>query len=329
MAKFSDLIEPSELWGIKDASKSQDYSLCRRKYMFRHVFGWKNVNETSIHLEFGTAVHFAMEVLATDGYNAEAMAKAYAVFLEHYRKFFDPLMDEHNGAKVPANFLRALPQYVARYKKADEKDEVLHVETAGSVPISDKQTMHWKMDTICRNDALGYFSLEHKTGSNYGTSWEAGWRQKIQVGVYSHVLYSMFPEEEVYGVIINGMFIRNEPKLKKDGTPYSNARDNEFHRVPVRMTPEQLQGWLVDMIDLLEDIDRQHDRLADTSDNNDVLQAFPRNREACTQYGICPYLNVCSTNMNPVRGVGNPPLGYEVDRWDPRDIPTVKERLEL
>ena len=326
MAKFSQIIPENELWSVLDASKVQDYSCCARKFMFRHVFGWRKVGEPNIHLEFGTAVHFAMEVLAEDGYTAESYAKAYTVFLDHYRKFFPVELDEHNKPKTPANLLRMLPQYGAYYRSDDF--DVLHVETAGSVPISDDRTMNFKMDTICQDDR-GYFSLEHKTSARYGPMWEAGWRQKIQVGVYNHVLYCLFPEEEVFGVIINGLFLSEPPKLRKDGQPYANAKDNSFHRVPARMSPDQLQGWLVDMNDITDCIEMNHTRLADTDESDPILHAFPRNREACTQYGVCDYINTCSVCMNPLAYIHNPPMDFEIEHWDPRDIPTVKERMEL
>jgi hypothetical protein len=328
MAKFHELIPEHELWNVLDASKAQDFSRCRRFYFFRHILGWRSVNESNIHLEFGTAAHFAMEVLAEQGYTGEACSNAFKVFMEHYRKFFPPEADEHNKPKTPENFLRALPQYCARYHEADKDNEILHVETAGSVNIGDNKTMHFKIDTIGKGP-MGYFSLEHKTSAYYGDRWRAGWVQKIQVGVYSHVLYSLYPENEVYGVIINGIFLSEPPRIRKDGQPYAGAKDNEFHRVPARFSPQQLQAWILDMHDLIQDRDRQQNQLMDADEDDPILRAYPRNREACTQYGVCPYLEVCSSNMNPVKGVNYPPIDYEVTLWDPRNIPTVKERMDL
>jgi hypothetical protein len=330
MATFSELVDTNELWGVLDSTKLQEYQTCERAYFFRYVLGWRVIETSNIHLEFGTAVHLGMEVLATDGYTAEACAKAFEVFYEHYRKHFPPEYDDGNAPKTPANFLRALPQYCAKYKNADKDDEILHVETAGVVHISVDRVLHFKMDTIYKGPD-GYASREHKTGSRFSSTWEANWRQKIQAGTYNHVLYSLYPQIEVFGVVINGMFLHNEPKTTKDGRPYANAKDNEFHRVPVRMTPEQMEGWRHDVMRLVDNVEEDHEKLAETAEGDLIMDAFPRNRESCTKYNRpCPYLNVCSTVQNPVRLLAQPvPVAFEKEEWDPRNIPTVKEKLEL
>jgi len=330
MSRFDQLDLPEQdTWTIYDSTKIMEMESCPRKFFFKYILGWSPVEGSNLHLEFGSAVHLAMEILATDGYTPEAMAKAFEVFHDHYRIHFSPEMDMHNGAKTPDNFLRGLPQYCAQYGRADEEQEVLKVEIAGVVHVSETQLLHFKMDTL-RKGPEGYNSLEHKTGSYFNDRWTQQWRQRLQVGTYSHVLYSLFPRDEIFGVVINGMFFHNPPRLKKDGvTPYAGDKDNEFHRVPVRMSPEQMEGWRVDALRLVESIQQNMEMLMETDDGDLVMHAFPRSRDACTDYGVCPYLNICSTNMNPVRGATLPPPSMDISFWDPRHIPTVKERLEL
>lgn len=331
MTKAVDLIPDHAIWQVKDASKTQDYMTCPRKYFFRHVLGWSNeisadTGVKNIHLEFGTAWHLAMEVLLDQGYTAEACMNAFDVFMEYYREAFPAEMDEFHKPKTPENVLRALPQYCAKYRQDDF--ELLHMETAGSVPIDDDRLVYFKCDAICRGPN-GIFSLEHKTGSRFGTSWGAQWRQKMQMGVYSHVLYCMYPESEVYGIVVNGAFFANAPVMKRDGTPRAGSRDNEFHRVPVRKTLEHMDAWHKEISFWFDSIDRDHQMLAETDDGDAVMCAFPKNTESCTKYGICPYMDQCSIWTNPVQHIEIVPVGLTEEFWDPRNIPTVKETLNL
>ena len=326
MSTFSQLIPENSLWNVLDSSKLKEYSTCPRKYFFRHILGWKPAEGADIHLVFGTAVHQAMEILALDGYGIPSLTKGFETFLAHYRQYFPPEADEGNKPKTPANFMRALAQYALRY--ASDRHEVLHIEVAGAVHVDENQLLHFKMDTICRGEQ-GYFSLEHKTSSRYSAMWEADWRQNIQIGTYNHVLHCLYPPSEIYGIVINGIFLHDEPKITKEGRPYAGSRDNEFHRVPVRLGPEQMEGWRLDVIDLIEDIQEDMAQLETSSEEDLSLRAFSRNRESCTRYGICPYLNVCSTTENPVRLASAPPAAFETDFWDPRNAPSVRERMAL
>ena len=195
--KAHQIIPETELWSVLDSSKIQTYLDCGRKYLFEHVLGWRRAEGSDLHKEFGTAAHAAMEVLMTEGYTAAACTKAFDIFLRHYRQFFPAEADELNKPKTPENFLRALAQYCLRYAPADASLKVLHVEVAGTVPLAPDKAIYFKMDTIARGEQ-GFLSLEHKTSSRFSDLWEADWRQKVQTGTYNHVLYCLFPPNEVY-----------------------------------------------------------------------------------------------------------------------------------
>lgn len=328
--RFHQIISENEVWSVLDPSKIQAYLDCPRKYFYEYILGWRRAEGSDLHAEFGTAAHFAMEVLMQDGYTPAACNKAFDAFLHHYRQHFTPDQDELNKPKTPENMLRALWQYCLRYIEVDSKDETLHVEVSGTVPLAPDKVIHFKMDTIRRGPQQGYYSLEHKTSSKWSLLWEADWRQKVQTGAYNHVLYCLFPQAEVYGVIINGIFLHEPPRIKKNGEPYAGEKDNDFKRVPVRMSPEQMEGWRLDVLSYIWDIERDMARLQMTDEGDMQMPAFRRNRQSCTRYGVCPYLDICSTTQNPVQLVSRPvPAAFEVRHWDPRSIPTVKERITL
>ena len=303
-------------WNVQDPSKIQVYMSCPRRYFYEYVLGWR-AERPSNHLVFGSAWHIAMETLLLEGNSAESCLRAYNGFLSKYRETFGSPNDELYSPKTPSNVLRALPQYCQRW--ADDDFEVLHTEISGVAAIAPDKIVHFKMDTICHGRE-GYFSLEHKTSSRFSTTWAAQWRQKLQVGMYTHALFCLFPEEDVYGVKINGAFFTDPPKIKRDGTPYAKERDNEFHRVPVRRNLASMQSWLNEINFWYDRIQHDFDLLSNTNDGDGDLLAFPRNTESCTSYNNpCPFLDYCSVWNNPLQHADVPPLGFKIEHWDPRE----------
>lgn len=313
------------LWRVQDSSKIQDYMTCPRKYLFRHVMGWEP-NTPNVHLEFGTAVHLALEHLHSHDYSLASQAEAFLLFEQHYRRHFDPGWDEGNSPKNPACALRLISRYCEHY--ASDDFDVLHTEVSGSVAVGQDRVVHFKTDTLCHGSE-GYFSLEHKTGSRFSSSWAAQWRLKLQVGVYSHVLYCLYPASEIYGVKINGLFPAPTPKLRKDGQPYAGSRDVELHRLPVRLNLPAMESWLEETNAWLDRIDEDFSRLSESSSELPTLPCFRRNRESCTHYGQCPYLDWCSIWHNPIGRAEEPPSEFRVNFWDPRSIEYTKQTMEL
>ena len=332
---MSTLIPENELFSVNDSSKVQSYMNCPRRYFFEHVIGWRT-DEPSIHLEFGTAVHLAMEILHTKGYEAESLSDAFEVFFDHYRKYFGEELDDANAPKNPANFMRALPLYAKKYRDIDAEDEVLHVEVAGSVAVGPNRLLYFKSDTIIKTKR-GIIAREHKTGTRFHPLWAAQWRKKMQAAAYNHVLYCLFlgkdgvTEDDIAGVEINGIFLRNEPRLKRDGQPYANQQDTEFHRVPVRKNLPQMEAWVSEVNHWFDLIERDFSKLADAKEEDQVLDAFHGNTESCTKYGVCPFIDQCCSWPNPLQRMHELPAGFKSELWDPRDHSedNVKEVIEL
>ena len=152
-------IIPDETWEIIDPSKIQEYMSCPRKYFYRYMLGWRYDN-SNVHLVFGEAWHRAMEYLLKHDYSENSITEAFNLFIAYYRESYPPMMDELNGVKTPANALMALVEYTTKY--AQDKFEVLHTETAGSVPITEDWSIHFRVDSICK-DERGIFSLSQIT----------------------------------------------------------------------------------------------------------------------------------------------------------------------
>lgn len=296
------MMQEHPTWYKHHATKIQDYLTCPRYFFYRTILGWRREAQHN-HLAFGSAWHELQEALLLEGYTLEAIALGMERFLTVYRASFDESTDELFTPKTPETALKAAMGYVEQYTARDAGQDVLYTEACGAVPVAMDRLIHFKCDSILRDDR-GVFSREHKTGSRSGRQWIDQWQLSMQVATYTHVLYCLYPEEEVWGVEISGTFFL---KTRID-----------FLRVPCRASLPMLNAWLSDVnewISLLEgDIDLL---LTWDSESNTSMRSFPRNPTACTNYYGCEYHAFCTSWANPLQHIEALPIGFKQEYWDP------------
>jgi len=306
------IIEKHPTWDIQDASKVKCFEECARKYFFNYVLGWES-DVPNNHLSFGTAWHEAMEHLLLNGYSDESILPAFELFLASYRKDFPESTDELFSPKTPKRALEALVEYCQKYKNDLRDFDVLYTEVAGSVPLSEDRMMHFRQDAICKG-SQGYFSLEHKTaGATIGRAWMQQWPLSVQVGTYTHVLYCLFPQEEVYGVKINGVgFLKTKFSME---------------RVPVKKGKESMQVWMWNTLYWLDQIQNEFLELENCKESDPVLMCYPMRDSDCSKYFGCPYHDFCTAWANPLQHLDQLPIGIQVRYWNPMDRP-MKHKVE-
>lgn len=293
------MIQPHTSWNIMDATKIQSYMDCPRAYFYEYVLGWRPT-EPNIHLEFGSAWHLAMEHLILHGYGDESVLVAFDKFTNYYRQFFPEIMDDSHHPKTPSMAFQALYRYVQEY--AHDKFTPLYTEIAGSVTLTDKITLHFRMDSILETPD-GIKSREHKTGSQLSRPWMDQWALKMQTGIYNHVLYCMFSPESVWGVEINGtIFSKKEVK---------------FQRVPARRTIQGMEVWYHNTISWAESIQQDFEKLYECKPSDTTMKCFRMNTESCTKYFGCRYHDFCIAWPNPLERIEEVPFGMKIDYWDP------------
>jgi len=292
-------------WDINDSSKINTYLDCPRKYFYEYVLGW--APDAPRHdLEFGEAWHKAMEAFYEFGFSDDAYQLACHKFLEHYRKFFDESTDMDYAPKSPGNALLALDAYRKQYAADFKRYKVLHIEVAGAVLFTEDRSLHYRLDTVIQDlEKDQVLFLEHKTTKRLGRQWLDQWALAIQLGTYSHVLYSLYGYDKVYGGMVNGACFQK--------------KGNEFIRVPVRKTPESMNVWYYTVRYWLDQLHHQYDLLEASSPDEPVLHCFPMNPGACTKYWGCPFHDFCISWPNPLQRCAEPPLGFIEHRWNPAD----------
>lgn len=317
-------------WLRRDSSKLDDYIMCPRRFLLRHIFGWE-LARPSHDLYFGECWHRAREHQLLFGYND--INGAYDKFITHYRKVFAPEDDSMHEPKTPPNVLGALMKFASEKHRDLIDNEVVILdgtkmtEISGTVPVSETQVLHYRMDSIMRQLGDGkVFSWDHKTTSEkyikYDT-WADQFYLGIQNGTYTHCLYCMFPIEEVLGIEFCGTGFAYLKRASKDRSAGYHCT---LRRVPAYKTPDQMNVWLWTVLDTLADIDRDMDRLFHCSEDDPVLQAFKMNHKSCSMYKGCQFFDYCLSWGNPLQYCYEPPLGFKVDFWDPSKMETTNKR---
>lgn len=305
-------LNEQETWRVQDSSKLSDFQVCPRKYFYAHVLGWKPTSP-NIDLIFGDAWHQAMEQLLKTGYSNDSVQLAYLLLLRRYREDFDVVMDDSYFPKCPGFAMTMLDRYIRKYKHDLDTFNVLYTEISGSVSLSEKYNIHFKMDDVLQwksGPRSGkYFSLEHKTTKTIKPVWIETHTLKIQPFVYTHVLRCLYGDE-TDGIIYNvGQFQKTNP---------------DFFRFGVPKTLPQMQCWHFEIIQLLDELDRNFQTLTHCTEDDPILFCFPRNGESCTKYmRVCSYFDFCTAWSNPLQYIGSIPMGFKEDHWDPRSKPTT------
>lgn len=318
-----DLIYPvpvSETWDIQDSSKIKDAMSCWRSYFFKYVLGWR-LDRPNIHLIFGSAWHEALAFMHLEGFEGPQVREAYNKhFLPYYRQYIDADEDEIYLPKTPERAYLALAAYALRRQKDAREYSVMYhdgkpmIEIGGKINLNNERQISFRMDTIMKGPR-GIISREHKTGSSTW-NWDMQWHLSIQVGTYSHVLYCMYPEKEVAGVVIDGTFFKKtKPNPKLDAK--DPLRHFDFMKVSIYKSPANMNSWLNNTLHWLDLVEWNFDLLSQCSDSDAVMHAFHMNTENCTKYFGCDFAPFCQAWANPLRHIERPPIGYKVEFWNP------------
>jgi hypothetical protein len=315
--KALEIIEPNETWEIVDPSKLTTFMECPRRYFYRYIMGWKS-DYPSNDLVFGSAWHLAVEHLLRQGYNSDSLMEAKYLFLTYYRNHFTEDSDELYVPKSPQDAFEALDLYFERFKDDHQRYSVEHTEVGGVVLINDQDLMHFKMDVIFRDLMTGlYIVCDHKTSKRKQRNWATSWNLSPQLLTYLHAIYCLYSPEEVDRAQVRGSF-------------FYKAQPHSFEEAFIHKEAGQMQAWLEDTEYWYGALRHSMLELEECSDTDTIMQCFPRNGTACNQWGGCIYADVCDAWPNPLAKVGKfIPSGFNVEFWDPRENPTIRERVDL
>ncbi len=313
-----DIIPQTDTHSVIDASKLKEYMECPRKYFWHYVMGWQR-NTPNNHLVFGTSWHLAMEHLLLNDYTQQALEEASLLFLSSYRQSFDPSTDDLFRPKDPENALESLALYAQKFAGDVRTYKTLHTEIGGVVMISPVNEMHFKIDWMGQErKSKKFLYIDHKTSQRKYADWGEHWTLSTQMLLYRHVLHCLYPQGKLADSLVRCSF-------------FYKSKPAEFEQHPISKNNDQMQGWLVRTNKWYNDLKHDMEILGEEDSGDITMDAFPQNDTACYNYGSqCAYFDFCSSFSNPLRlaqrGV---PLGFKEEFWDPRDQPTMREKVDL
>lgn len=310
------MLEFNPLWLILDSTKIKEYQACPRRYLFERILGW-SPEDPNVDLVHGSAWHKAMKFLLRNRpyVNTENIYQAACLYdLEYRQSFPDRSTDNERDPKSPNTVAQALVGYANEYDEADKNEKVLYAEIGGTVMLSEGgELIHFKMDSVVQDKEGFYFSREHKTGSRLDEKWKMRWVLSTQIGTYLHVLFCLYPAEQVKGVEVSGTFWHRKG-------PHIYFRHLERRRL------EAMEAWRINTLSWVKAVQRDTELLTSVnSEKMDVLDTFRQNPETCTQYFGCAFHSYCAAWANPLRHCDEPPLGFKVEHWDPRSEDVEKK----
>lgn len=318
MARALEVIQPHKTWNILDSSKLTTYMECPRKYFFRYLLGWSSASPNN-HLVFGSSWHLAQEHLLLTDFAPQEVPEAQLKFLRYYRDHFPQSTDELFEPKTPQNAFISIQEYARKYRYESAQFTILYVELGGLVLVSETRTMAFKCDAIRQDNFSGAIQgLDHKTSQRRYSDWGDHWTLSTQMLTYLHALHCLYGSSDELEMLVRcSFFYKRQP--------------TDFAEHPIRKSHEQMQAWLErtnQWIDHLE-IDKLILKDEDTTDEL-VMQSFAQNDTACFNFGRrCEFFDYCNAWANPLTRCDEPPLGLNVEWWDPLDRPEIHTKINL
>lgn len=290
-----------------DNSTLDSFRVCPRRFYYRHIRKWET-DGIRPALIFGTCWHAAMDFIWTHpGCRAE---EAYEVFMKEWNK--SDLRDSESfdlHPRTPAKAASMIMLYLDRYRSWLEQIEVVAVEKAFVVPLSDvDQNLFYigKWDKLYKEGRF-YSICDHKTSSSFASTWLNSWSPNGQIDGYLYAGHMEYGDD-FKNVLIDGALVQ---KTKED-----------FIRVPVERQIYMLDQWKFEVIDLIDQIFFNETALLDirSSSKQSFLATYPKCTTSCTSYyGSCPYIDLCKFVPNP-EVIEDCPDGFVISDWKPFNI---------
>lgn len=286
-----------------DSSKLSTYAKCPRMFFFSHVAGFTPEDE-SIHLVAGRALHSAMEHIQKYGYTNKAWGETLSIMKDTMRPHYPEITWSSLKGKDPLSMHVALSDYIMRYGKEDAQDDLISTEQAYVIPISEDTYIIVKLDSLRRKVDKLIWVVDTKTsGARYNYTIEQ-FIQRFQFKAYTFALHSMYPSEQVGGVIVDLMILR--------------SKDHELERIPIVSTYEALEDWFFSATSLTSRLKGDFEACSDVKVGDPIMRAFPKVTENCVQFNrMCPFHSLCYTNQNPSRLLQFQVEGYKREIWNP------------
>jgi len=254
-----------------DTSMMNDFRKCPRYFELRHVeYLVPKMNSAKSKPEFGSALHDALEIWYKDG----DVNGARVAFLEKWAPYEG---EDDTGIRTASKGIAIVEKYIDYFQS--EPFDIVELEIGGAVDMEDFVFI-FRCDGLIREKGSGRLMIfEHKTSAHKGFLIP---KPNHQLDGYIYGVSELMGEE-VSGAILNQIYFRKGRKTEPVKDTIS------FNREETLRTKNELERWRREVLWLSEQV-RECCR-------DDF---FPRVTSACSQYGRCPFIELCQANDGPV-----------------------------
>ena len=279
---------------------------------------------TAPPLVFGSSWHEAMDCVwgaFKEGFNGDTESLAKLAFMTFCEKWeaegMTPLeqMDDFElkqlKARTPMTAYEMIFEYIAQREKFLREITILDIEPPFAVPLDPDNPDLWyvgRLDKIWERRG-DIYAMEHKTTSLYSTT------STFRSGFVD----SFSPNSQIDGYIHAGNMLYGD-KFKGvwvDAALVHLKVHDGFKIIPVDRIFKQIDGWLYETHYWIDQIDLCHKELEEAGGN--FMPTFPKNTNACSDFGGCPYMNICRGYPNPSEQ-HEAPAGFIEKPWSPFDV---------
>lgn len=298
-------------WQVFDSTKLKTFQECARKWFFEHRVGWRS-EKPSVHLIWGEAIHKGLDYCYTHSWHPLARRTAIELAKNYFDENFGSMED--TSPKDSLHIEQVINDYYNLYYSQD-KFEVIATEIGFAMQVGDYD-YYGRIDLVARDPYSGdIFAHDFKTASRMPSMIGLNqWQLSPQFAGYIKALQLKYPDDHVRGLTVD-LIVPYKPADKRTG----------LIRTEVRLTPEQMEEWEEETINLIGQIDQGSNSFYPTSSHwrepvNTLRSYYPRNPQSCTNYNsLCPFFDICSAHTNPLPLVEEEivPIGLTKHYWNP------------
>lgn len=310
-----------------DNTRIEAFRRCPLKYAMAHKRHWQREHK-AIALIFGACWHKGFETafnLWKDFVPLGATTKPTIGDLIHTaRKGFDHEWTQVEGlsldltmqdmdnykAKIPTVAYEMYESWFEKYYNRLSQVEILGVEQPFVFQLVKELGVYaiGRLDLVVR-DYDGIWIWEHKTtglySRDYGiqSKFADGFSPNSQVDTYSYALHMRYPDK-AKGVLINGSL--------------THKKIHDVHEfIPIYRSVDDLRTWHADTAYWTSQILIHEEQ-----------DYWPHNWAGCqTQYGACPYRDLCAMSYSPLDRK-EPPSGFVERKWEPFSEEELRELMK-
>lgn len=299
-----------------DNSALDAFSLCPRRYMYRHIFHLTAPLEAE-PLTFGSAFHAALESYYAGKTELEC-AKAFIKRATEESSKMSVYIDDSEKSEYTVQFgVELLLAYMKSHTLESEPFTVLcdssnvpYLEVGFALSTGEGIVVG-KIDGLINLKEGGIGLLEHKTTSvKLDDKYAAQYNPNNQVALYLAAIREYFEMPQY--AIINAIRVKDYKRAKVN----KEDDDRLWNRFITKRSSTQLDQRLKQIEVQIEQIKRCIDKGFDGFWQNAPQACFYRFKQ-------CPYVPLCKAQTPELVEIVISGGGYKVEKWEPYDI--VKE----